>query len=165
MIAGSVQTEHSLSAEAWVEQFRLGWETTRGPEEFAEHFRTLLSPDVRLLSPQLPPLTGFQAFKDSFVKPTFSLIPDVRAEVERWAASDSTASDATIYIEVTLRGTIGRRPLSFRACDRLTLKDGVAVERESYFDPLPLLLGVLLSPSTWPRFVRLQLETLRERLG
>jgi SnoaL-like domain len=154
-----------LTAEQWVERFELGWETTNGPAAFAEHFRLLLSPDVRLLGPQLPPMSGFEAFEQSFVEPMFSLIPDIHAEVERWATSDNGSSDATIYLEVTLRGTIGRHPLSFRACDRLTLRDGIATERESYFDPLPLLLGVLRSPSAWPRFVRLQLGTLRLRLG
>jgi hypothetical protein len=154
-----------LTAEQWIERFKLAWATTNGPAAFAEHFRSLLSPDVRLLGPQLPPLRGFEAFEQSFVEPMFSLIPDIHAEVERWATSDNAASDATIYLEVTLRGTIGRYPLSFRACDRLTLRDGIATERESYFDPLPLLLGVLRSPSAWPRFVRLQLATLRLRLG
>ncbi len=71
----------------------------------------------------------------------------------------------TIYIEFTLHGTIGRRHSSFRACDRLSMRDGVAVERESYFDPAPLLSAVLRSPSAWPRFIRLQLGTLRQRLG
>jgi hypothetical protein len=154
-----------LTAEQWVERFKLGWQTTTGAEAFTEHFRSLLAPDVHLLGPQLPPLTGFDAFEQSFVKPMFSLIPDVRAEVERWAASDNAATDATVYIEVTMRGTIGRHPLSFRACDRLTLRDGIAIERESYFDPLPLLLGVLRSPSVWPLFVRLQLGTLKQRIA
>jgi hypothetical protein len=153
-----------LTAEQWVAAFKRGWETTSGPAAFAEHFRSLLAPDVRLLGPQLPPLKGYEAFERSFVEPMFSLIPDIHAEVERWAASDSATSDATIYLEVTLRGTIGRRPLSFRACDRLTLREGIATERESYFDPLPLLLGVLRSPSAWPRFIRIQLATLKLRI-
>lgn len=156
---------HPLTAEQWVERFELGWQTTTGAHAFTEHFRSLLSADVHLLGPQLPPLRGFDAFEQSFVKPMFSLIPDIRAEVERWVASDNAASDATIYIEVTMRGTIGGHPLSFRACDRLTLRDGIATERESYFDPLPLLLGVLRSPSAWPRFMSLQLGTLKLRLG
>jgi hypothetical protein len=164
-VATTQLPSHPLTAEQWVERFKLAWATTDGPAAFTEHFRSLLAPDVRLLGPQLPPLSGFEAFEQSFVEPMFSLIPDIHAEVERWATSDNGASDATIYLEVTLRGTIGRHPLSFRACDRLTLLDGIAIERESYFDPLPLLLGVLRSPSSWPRFVRLQLGTLKQRIG
>jgi hypothetical protein len=44
------------------------------------------------------------------------------------------------------------------------MRDGVAIERESYFDPAPLLNAVLRSPSAWPRFIRVQLGTLRQRL-
>jgi hypothetical protein len=146
------------SAEQWVEQFKLGWRAGNGPDAFAEHFRPMLAPDVRLVQPQLPPLRGFEAFKELFVKPTFALIPDIHGDIERWAADE-----ATIYIELTLRGTIGRRSVSFRACDRLSMRDGVAIERESYFDPAPLLNAVLRSPSAWPRFVRVQLGTLRRR--
>lgn len=154
-----------LSAEQWVERFKVGWRAGDGPDAFAEHFRPMLAPDVRLVQPQLPPLHGFEAFKESFVKPTFALIPDIHGEVERWAADEQGTEQGTIYIELTLHGTIGRRALSFRACDRLSMRDGVAIERESYFDPAPLLSAVLRSPSAWPRFVRLQLGALRLRLA
>jgi len=32
----------------------------------------------------------------------------------------------------------------------------VAVERESYFDSLPLLAAVLRAPRAWPRYLRVQ---------
>lgn len=149
-----------LSPAQWVEQFEVGWRAEHGPEAFADHFCRLLSPDVRLVGPQLPPLRGHEEFRDSFVKPTFALIPDLRGEVERWAANEQT-----IYIELTLRGTIGRRKIAFRACDRLSMRDGIANERESYFDPGPLLGAVLRSPSVWPRFLRIQLATISRRRG
>jgi hypothetical protein len=152
-----------LSAEQWVERFKVGWRAGGGPGAFAAHFRPMLAPDVRLVQPQLPPLQGFEAFKESFVEPTFALIPDIHGEVERWAADEGQTGQGTIYIELTLHGTIGRRALSFRACDRLSMRDGVAIERESYFDPAPLLSAVLRSPSAWPRFVRLQLGARRRR--
>jgi SnoaL-like domain len=149
-----------LSPAQWVEQFEAGWRAEHGPDAFAEHFCRLISPDVRLRQPQLPPMRGHAAFRDSFVKPTFGLIPDIHGEVERWAANGDT-----IYIELTLHGTIGRRKIAFRACDRLSMRDGLAIERESYFDPAPLLGAVLRSPSAWPRFVRVQLGTLSRRRG
>lgn len=149
-----------LSSGQWVEQFEVGWRAEHGPDAFADHFCRLLSPDVRLLQPQLPPMRGHAAFRDSFVKPTFALIPDLHGEVERWAANEET-----IYIELTLRGTIGRRKIAFRACDRLSMRDGIAIERESYFDRGPLLGAVLRSPSAWPRFVRIQLATISRRRG
>jgi hypothetical protein len=81
----------------------------------------------------------------------FALIPDLHGEVERWGSRGHT-----LYIELTLRGTLGGRPLSWRACDRVTLRDGVATERESYLDPSPILAAVARSPRAWPRFLRIQ---------
>ena len=151
-----------LSAEQWVEQFQVGWQARLGPEVFAEHFRPLLSPDVRLVGPQLPPLTGFEAFKESFVRPTFALIPDIHGEVERWVVSED---GQTLYIELTLRGTIGRREIAFRACDRLSMREGVAIERESYFDPGALIAALARSPRAWPVFIRVQTARLSGALG
>lgn len=151
-----------LSPAQWVEQFKLGWRAERGPEAFAEHFCKLISSDVRLIQPQLPPLRGHAAFRDSFVRPTFGLIPDIHGEVERWVASED---GQTIFIELTLRGTIGTREVSFRACDRLRMREGVAVERESYFDPGPLVAAIARSPSAWPFFIQLQIARLRGALG
>lgn len=144
--------------EQWVAGFVEGWRAPVGPREFAEHFRPLLADDVRLVQPQLPPLRGHREFAESFVAPTFALIDGLRGEVERWVATEET-----IYAELTLRGRIGRRAISFRACDRVSLRDGVCVERESYFDPTAILAAVARSPSTWPRFTRIQLARLRRR--
>ncbi len=140
---------------AWVEGFIEGWRAPAGPNEFAEHFRPMISEDVVLVQPQLPTLRGYRAFAQSFVAPTFALIPDLHGEVERWLADERT-----IYIELTLHGTIGRRAISFRACDRISLRDGVAVERESYFDPSAILAALARSPRSWPRFLRVQLARM-----
>lgn len=43
-----------------------------------------------------------------------------------------------------------------RACDRVTLRGGVAIERESHVDPTPLLVAVARTPRAWPRFLRTQ---------
>ncbi len=140
----------------WVDAFADGWRAPGGPDRFAEHFRPLLADDVRLVGPQMPVLRGFRAFAESFVAPTFALIGDLHGDVERWAADGQT-----VYVELTLRGTIGRRSLSFRACDRISLRDGVCVERESYFDPSAIVAAIARSPRAWPRFARLQLARLR----
>jgi ketosteroid isomerase-like protein len=144
--------------QEWVDGFVAGWRAPAGPREFAEHFRPLLADDVRLVQPQLPPLRGYREFAESFVAPSFALIAGLRGEVERWVATDET-----IYAELTLHGRIGRRAISFRACDRISLRDGVCVERESYFDPTAILAAVARSPRTWPRFARIQLAQLRRR--
>jgi ketosteroid isomerase-like protein len=147
------------TAEEWVAGFAEGWRAPTGPDAFVEHFRALLAPDIRLIQPQLPTVVGHRAFAEEFVGPLFALIPDLHGEVERWAAREDG-----IYIELTLRGTLAGRPLSWRACDRLILSDGVAVERESYFDSLPLLAAVATTPRAWPRYGRLRATRLFNRL-
>ena len=139
------------SAEQWVEDFTRGWRDPGSPQAFASHFREMLAEDVRLIQPQLPALVGRRAFEDEFVQPLFALMPDVRGEVERWGAHGEE-----LFIEMTLHGTLGGRRLSWRVCDRVTLRGGVAVERESYFDSLPLLVAVVRTPRSWPRYLRVQ---------
>ncbi|TMM19217.1 MAG: nuclear transport factor 2 family protein [Actinobacteria bacterium] len=159
-IAADQRSPSPPSAEAWVAGFVEGWRAPTGPDAFAAHFRPMLAPDVRLIQPRLPDVTGPQAFEDEFVRPLFRLIPDLRGEVERWAAQGEV-----LYIELTLRGTLGGQPVSWRVCDRVTLRDGLAVERESYFDPVPLLAAVAARPRAWLPFVRLQARRLANQLS
>ena len=151
----SIGTADKTVAEAWIASFAEGWHAPAGPDAFAAHFRTLLAPDVQLIQPQLPTLVGHHAFEEGFVQPVFALIPDLRGEVERWATHDDT-----LYIELTVSGTFGGRPVSWRVCDRVTLHNGVAIERESYFDPTALIAAVLKRPRAWPRFLRLRARQL-----
>jgi ketosteroid isomerase-like protein len=111
----------------------------------------MLDPDVRLIQPQMPVIVGHIGLLEEFARPLFALIPDLHGTVEDWAARGDTA-----MIAVRLEGTLGGRPFSFRAVDRVTLRDGVATERETYLDPLPLLAAVLTRPRSWPAFARLQ---------
>ena len=147
------------SAHDWVAGFAEGWRAPSGPDGFAAHFRRLLGPEIRLIQPQLPTVVGHRAFEEQFVKPLFALIPDLRGEVERWAERERT-----LYIELTLRGTLAGRPITWRVCDRVTLREGVAVERESYFDPAPLIAAVAKTPRAWPLFLQLQARRLTTAL-
>ena len=151
MSATAATTDPETAARAWVEGFADGWRKPGSAGAFAAHFRPLLAPDVRLIQPQLPTIEGHRAFEEEFAKPLFALIPDLRGDVERWGSR----GDA-LYIELTLRGTLAGRPLSWRVCDRITLRDGVAIERESYFDPSPLIAAVARTPRAWPAFLRLR---------
>jgi ketosteroid isomerase-like protein len=119
----------------------------------------MLAADVRMTQPMLPAFVGHAAFEQQFVKPLFDLLPDLRGEVERWGSRGET-----IFIELTLHGTLAGRPVSWRVCDRVTLREGVAIERESYFDPSPLLVAVASTPRVWPRFVRVQTKGLLSNL-
>jgi SnoaL-like domain len=117
----------------------------------------VLAEDIRLIQPQLPTLVGRRAFEQRFVRPVFALIGDLHGEVERWAARGET-----IYIELVLSGTLAGRPVSWRVCDRVTLRGEVAVERESYFDPTPLVRAIATRPRAWPRYLRARASTLIE---
>jgi ketosteroid isomerase-like protein len=156
----TVPSSAEAAAERWVADFAEGWRAPAGPEAFAAFFRARLAPDVRLIQPQLPTVTGHRGFEEQFVKPLFELIPDIRGEVERWGARGDT-----LYIELVLRGHLAGRPLRWRVCDRVTLRDGVAIERESYFDPAPLIGAVARTPRAWPRFLRLQASKLANHLN
>ena len=147
-------------AGSWVEAFAEGWRAPAGPAAFVDHFRDLLTPDVRLVQPQIPPMIGLDAFERDFVRPLFALIDGIHADVERWAASGET-----IYIELTLRGTVGGRPFAARVCDRVRLApDGRCAERETYLDPTALLGAVARSPRAWPLFLSLRVpERARPR--
>jgi hypothetical protein len=156
--AATTAAQPSATAERWVEEFIEGWRAPNGAEAKAAFFERILNPRVRLIQPQMPDLVGHEEFRSGFIAPMFALMPDLHGEVERWAVRADTA-----LIELTVRGTLGGRPASMRVVDRVTIRDGVAVERESYGDPLPLLLTALRRPRAWPRLLRFQAAVLRHR--
>ena len=146
------------AAQAWVLAFAHGWLAPASADAFADHFQPWFDPHIRLVQPQLPTLVGHQAFRERFARPLFTLIPDLDGQVERFAIGADGA-----YIELTLRGTLGGRPITWRVCDRATLRDGLVVERESYFDPTPLLRAVLTRSRAWPALARAWRHQQRHR--
>jgi ketosteroid isomerase-like protein len=149
--SGTPARPNTEAAQAWVAAFAEGWRAPASADAFADHFRPWFDPHIRLAQPQLPTLVGHRAFRERFARPLFALIPDLHGQVERTAVGADCA-----YIELTLRGTLGGRPVALRVCDRTTLRDGLVVERESYFDPLPLLRAILTRPRAWPALARIQ---------
>jgi ketosteroid isomerase-like protein len=143
------------AAQAWVFAFAEGWWAPTSPDPFADHFELWLHPHVRLIQPGMPMVVGRRAFRERFARPLFALIPDLHGQVERFAVGADCA-----YVELTLRGTLGGRPVAWRACDRATLRDGVVVEREGYFDPTPLLRAILTRPRAWPVLARTRTRQL-----
>jgi ketosteroid isomerase-like protein len=148
------------AARAWVLAFAEGWLAPASADAFADHFQPWFDPHIRLIQPQLPTLVGHHAFRERFARPLFALIPDLDGQVERFAVGADCA-----YIELTLRGTLGGRPIAWRVCDRATLRDGLVVERESYFDPTPLLRALLTRPRAWPALIRARRRPRRRRPG
>jgi ketosteroid isomerase-like protein len=145
----------SADAAAWVREFAEGWRAPADAEAFADHFDRLLTDDIRLVQPQMPPVVGREAFRERFARPVFALIPDLHATVHSWAASGDV-----VFIDFTLEGTLGGKPISWPCVDRVTLRDGLAIERRANFDPTPLLRAVATRPRAWPSFVRLQISQM-----
>jgi ketosteroid isomerase-like protein len=137
------------AAQAWVLAFAEGWRGPASADAFADHFQSWFDPQIRFIQPQLPTLVGHRAFRERFARPLFALIPDLAGEVERFAVGADCA-----YVELTLRGTLGGRSIAWRVCDRVNLRDGLVVERESYFDPTPLLRAILTRPRAWRALTR-----------
>jgi ketosteroid isomerase-like protein len=121
-----------------------------------ERLDTVLAPDARLFAPMAPTTYGLDAGKRAFAE-LFELISDMTAEVHRWGAT----SDG-VLIEFTVRGTAGRSPISWESVDRFVLNDdGLATERFTYFDSLPLVLTLARRPGSWLGFTRSRIKQLR----
>ncbi|WP_051581030.1 nuclear transport factor 2 family protein [Pseudonocardia acaciae] len=138
------------AARAWVEAFAEGWRAPAGADAFADHFEPLFTPDCRLIQPLSTPMVGHRGLRERFARPLFALVSDLHGTVEGWASRGEV-----IYIEVRLDGRIGHRAVTFRSCDRVTLRDGLAVERFAYPDLTPLLWTAARTPRAWPHTWRL----------
>lgn len=160
------QTETATrTAAEWVGGFAEGWRAPTDADSFCDHFDPLLSERMRLIQPQLPDVVGKQGFREDFARPLFALLSEIRGTVESWAASDDGEGEL-LFVELTIRAELaGGRPVTLRTIDKITLRNGVAIERVARLDPLDLLRAIALSPRSWPRFARVQLGHLRERIS
>lgn len=128
---------------------------------FAEYWRaptpdglaTVLADRVRLVAPMTPTTHTLDEGKRAFAS-LFELITEMRAEVHRWGATEDG-----VLIEFTVSGLAGGRPISWSAVDRFVVgEDGLATERVTYFDSLPLALAAARRPRAWPAFLRSRLR-------
>jgi ketosteroid isomerase-like protein len=108
----------------------------------------LLTEDVILRQPLGATTRGLEAGKRAFAR-ILAAIPDLRATVGRWGPTEDG-----VLIEFRLHGTVGGKPVEWPAVDRFVLRDGMASERVSYFDPGRLMRAVATRPTSWPRFLR-----------
>jgi ketosteroid isomerase-like protein len=153
------------TAAEWVEGFAEGWRAPTDADSFCDHFDRYLADEIRLVQPQLPVTVGKRAFREEFVRPLFELLSEIRGTVESWAAREDGEGEL-LFVELTIRATLpGGRPVTLHTIDKVTLRNGLAVERVANLDPLELLGGVVRSPRAWPRFARIQAAGLRERIG
>jgi SnoaL-like domain len=141
----------SETADDFARRFAEYW---RAPSP--ERLDTVLAERVRLVAPMTPTTETLADGKCAFAD-LLELIPDLTGEVHRWGATEDG-----VLIEFTLSGTAGGGPVSWHAVDRFVLgEDGLAKERISYFDSLPLVLTVARRPRAWPGFLRSRLSRPR----
>jgi limonene-1,2-epoxide hydrolase len=134
-------TTTETTAKEFVEFFAAGWKFgARDAEAFFRHFGPRMHPDTVLIQPVARPARGPRALQELF-GPLFKAIPDLDGELRRWG---ETADG--VFIELTLRGHLGRKLVEWTVVDRIILEDGLIRERRSYFDPMPLLTSVALHP-------------------
>jgi SnoaL-like domain len=135
----------------FVRRFSEFW---RAPD--LERLDTVLAADARLSAPMIPTTYGLEAGKRTFAE-LFAQIPDITAEVHRWGRTTDG-----VLIEFTVHGTAGGRPISWDAVDRFVVNEqGLATERATYFDSMPLILTIARRPRVWPGFLRSHIRQLR----
>jgi ketosteroid isomerase-like protein len=129
------------TATEFVEFFEAGWKFgARDADGFFRHFGPRMHPNTALIQPIAAPARGPGALRELF-GPLFKAIPDLTGTLRRWGQTDDG-----VFIELTLRGHLGSRPVEWTVVDRIILEDGKIRERRSYFDPAPLLKAVALRP-------------------
>jgi hypothetical protein len=129
------------TAKEFVEFFAAGWKFgARDAEAFFRHFGPRMHPDTVLIQPVARPARGPRALQELF-GPLFKAMADLDGELKRWGETPDG-----VFIELTLRGHLGRKLVEWTVVDRIILEDGLIRERRSYFDPMPLLMSVALHP-------------------
>ena len=145
----STVTEQSRAGVAvFAEQFAAGWRAGGPVDRFVEHFMPISAPDLMLTQPLAPPLRGHSGLR-RMAESLFAAMPDLRGEVLRWGPTDDG-----LIIELTLRGTIDGVPVEWTVADRIVLRNGLMVERHSYFDPTNLLPAMVRRPRAALRLMR-----------
>jgi hypothetical protein len=138
---------------AVVDAFAAGW---RAPAPHA--WDDLLHPEVVLEQPLLRDGRGRAVWHDAVAR-LLTFVPDLTGHVHGWAGDGDI-----LYVDVELTGTVGGRPYSVRAVDRLTLdEDGLITARRSFLDPTTLVTAIATRPSAWPAWWRSGLPPLAAR--
>ena len=130
------------SVEEFVEFFTDLWRVgATDPERFFAMLEARMTPETRLIQPLARSVRGVAGARALFM-PVFEAMPDMRSEVHRWGPTDDG-----VLIEHTLSGTLAGKAVRWTATDRFILgDDGRFLERRAYFDPLPLMVAMLMRP-------------------
>lgn len=101
----------------------------------------LLHRDVLLVQPLAPRMVGIDAAQAGFQRFCYCL-PGLHARVEHWCGDSDL-----VFIEFRLRARTAGHLIEWPNVNRLRLRDGKAIERVTYFDPLAMLPTLLRHPS------------------
>ena len=105
-----------------------------------EKFVVLLDPQVILYQPYAPPVRGRDhAFLE--FKRMLEWLPGLHGVVRRSMETEDVA-----FIEWSMKLPIGKRTLSLGVVDRFLLRDGLVIERRTFFDRVPIFLRALKHP-------------------
>jgi hypothetical protein len=132
------------SPEHWVELFTAAFGA--GQYDSVAGLAEYTHPEYRGVQPQTPDAVGPAGLLDFFAR-VYALVPDLRGEVLH-----AKVFDGGVYVEVRLSGCLCGRPVTWDACDRFWLQDGLVIGRVSYLDPTVLLSKVAGHPRAWRRW-------------
>jgi hypothetical protein len=118
--------------------FQRGWNAP-GPGAWDD----LLTEDIELVQPLVPTTHGRRAW-DAQINDILKLVPDLQGTVQNWSGHGNT-----MFIELTLAGTLGGKRVSWGLVDVLTLTGDRVSKRVSYFDSAPLGMTILRRPRAW----------------
>ncbi|MCT2583824.1 nuclear transport factor 2 family protein [Actinophytocola gossypii] len=113
----------------------------------------LTHPDATFVQPLFTVARGHDRLSN-VLDELLQTIPDLRGEVLNWAA----AGDDTVFVELRLSGTFGRRPIEWITVDKIVLRDGLVAERTANFDGLRLLGALARRPRGWPVWLKAKLD-------
>lgn len=142
--------DHGQAAD-FVRRFEDYWRAPRTAD-----LGTVLAERAHLVAPLTPTAETLEEAKRAFAD-LLELIPDLGVEVHRWGAT----ADG-VMIEFTMGGTVGGGPISWEVVDRFVVgDDGLATDRFTYFDSVPIAMTVARRPRAWPSFARSRLPKRR----
>jgi len=133
---------------AFVRRFAEAW-----AEPTVEGLLALTHPDATFVQPLAAPAYGHERLSN-VLDELLSTIPDLRGELLSWAPAD----DQTVFVELRLHGTFGRKPIEWVTVDKIVLRDGLIAARTANFDGLRLLGALARRPRGWPAWLRAKLD-------
>jgi SnoaL-like protein len=128
-----------IDAKDFVRRFETWW-----ADPDPKRLGGLLAPGVVLVQPIVAHTSDLEGAQRTFGR-LLAAIPDLRATVHHWAAEGDV-----VFIEFTLAGTLGGRPIVWDNVDRFTVNaDGLATERVNYHNALDTSWMMLSRPQAW----------------